>query len=318
MYDISTTNGLPNLFILGVPKSGTTSLFRYLQKSQEVFGPTVKEPSFFSNTRDFETGLDTYLKLFRKANHKVSMEATSCHFYGADVLAPLFRSMKSKCKVVIILRDPVDRFRSFHGFLQHMGIISNDLMIDQFLAQTSDGKAISDLANEDYHIDGELYQYSPLLGGFYAGNLSAWADVFGDDLRLYFFDDLKDRPAELMTDISQFLGIHDVWQNHSFEVENKTIQPRAQILHGLLVKLYGKVGTVINAFPKVKRFLLNTYMRLNAKSGTPKVDKTTCDKLRAVYKADLEQTAKVINAKVSYFGTLPDWLQSSTNKTPGQ
>ena len=39
----------PNFFIVGTPKSGTTSLFHYLQEHPEVFIPSLKEPHFFSS-----------------------------------------------------------------------------------------------------------------------------------------------------------------------------------------------------------------------------------------------------------------------------
>ena len=38
---------LPNFLIVGAAKSGTTSLYRYLQDHPEVFMPEMKEPDFF-------------------------------------------------------------------------------------------------------------------------------------------------------------------------------------------------------------------------------------------------------------------------------
>jgi hypothetical protein len=39
---------LPNFFIVGAPKAGTTSLYYYLQRHPEVFMSTIKEPNFFA------------------------------------------------------------------------------------------------------------------------------------------------------------------------------------------------------------------------------------------------------------------------------
>ena len=38
----------PDLFIVGAPKSGTTSLYEYLKGHPDVFMSVVKEPCYFS------------------------------------------------------------------------------------------------------------------------------------------------------------------------------------------------------------------------------------------------------------------------------
>ena len=37
----------PNLFILGAPKCGTTTLYNYLDQAQDIFNSNVKEPHYF-------------------------------------------------------------------------------------------------------------------------------------------------------------------------------------------------------------------------------------------------------------------------------
>ncbi|WP_204141129.1 sulfotransferase [Halomicronema sp. CCY15110] len=39
---------LPNFLIIGAPKAGTTSLYKYLQAHPQIFLPDKKEPHFFS------------------------------------------------------------------------------------------------------------------------------------------------------------------------------------------------------------------------------------------------------------------------------
>ena len=71
----------PNFFIVGEPKSGTTTLYDLLKTHPDIFMPEEKEPSYFSKdfiqeTIDFfgenlffhHTKLDSYLKLFNPAN----------------------------------------------------------------------------------------------------------------------------------------------------------------------------------------------------------------------------------------------------------
>ncbi len=66
----------PNLYIVGAPKCGTTSVAEYLRKHPQVFIPEMKEPHFFMTVRrppklpgDHCLGdLDAYQSLYRKAN----------------------------------------------------------------------------------------------------------------------------------------------------------------------------------------------------------------------------------------------------------
>jgi hypothetical protein len=39
---------LPNFLIVGVPKAGTTSLYKYLSQHPDVYVPKIKEPHYFS------------------------------------------------------------------------------------------------------------------------------------------------------------------------------------------------------------------------------------------------------------------------------
>ena len=38
----------PNLFIVGAPKAGTTSLYHYLNQAPEIYMSPIKEPNYFS------------------------------------------------------------------------------------------------------------------------------------------------------------------------------------------------------------------------------------------------------------------------------
>ena len=64
----------PNLFIIGAPKSGTTSLYEYLKGHPEIFMSVVKEPCYFSrdlalddsgNFLVYERDKDALLRLVR-------------------------------------------------------------------------------------------------------------------------------------------------------------------------------------------------------------------------------------------------------------
>ena len=73
---------LPNLFIVGAPKCGTTAMHHYLGQHPDVYMSPVKEPCFFGsdltivNVRGHLRDRDAYLALFRGRSEKVVGEAT--------------------------------------------------------------------------------------------------------------------------------------------------------------------------------------------------------------------------------------------------
>ena len=60
-------NRLPNFFIIGAAKSGTSSLFEYLCRHPEIYIPKIKETEYFSKPSVYNKGEEWYKKLFDEA-----------------------------------------------------------------------------------------------------------------------------------------------------------------------------------------------------------------------------------------------------------
>src|SRR6185436_11499315 len=88
---------LPNFFIVGAPKAGTTSLYYYLKRHPEVFMSHIKEPNYFAYDETVkqhlyhkEKGVGTfeeYKKLFATANgqYKAIGEASVSYLFYPSV-----------------------------------------------------------------------------------------------------------------------------------------------------------------------------------------------------------------------------------------
>ena len=61
---------IPNLFVIGAPKCGTTSILKYLDQHPEIFVSDIKEPHYFNKDSGhryyFEE--EEYLRLFTLSN----------------------------------------------------------------------------------------------------------------------------------------------------------------------------------------------------------------------------------------------------------
>ena len=115
----------PNLFIVGAPRCGTTSLWRYLAAHPEVFMAQVKEPNFLSGIRitlNQEVHDEAaYRRLFAPGGgYALRGEASTSYLWAPSALERI-RAVSPEARIVISLRDPVERTYSGWGFLTLLG-----------------------------------------------------------------------------------------------------------------------------------------------------------------------------------------------------
>ena len=120
---------LPTFLGIGVPRAGTTWLHELLQAHPEVYVPKHrKEIHFFD--RNYERGIGWYEKFFptdaRASKYRAIGEITPCYLYYDDCLKRILR-MPSIMKLIVILRNPVDRVYSHYGCFIRDGICSGSL-----------------------------------------------------------------------------------------------------------------------------------------------------------------------------------------------
>jgi hypothetical protein len=108
---------LPNLFVIGAAKAGTTSLHFYLDQHPEIQMSAVKEPNFFSgpaNGNGYPLGrvseLADYEALF-DADHAVRGEASVgySNYPRREGVPVAIRALIPTPKFVYMVRDPVAR-----------------------------------------------------------------------------------------------------------------------------------------------------------------------------------------------------------------
>ncbi|MBK9638978.1 MAG: sulfotransferase [Bacteroidetes bacterium] len=144
----------PNFFIVGAAKAGTTSLYQYLSQHPEVYMSPIKEPNYFSTEIKFEevrtevkerirllkinsflkgnmrkpihrafiNDIKQYESLFRfVGNQKAIGEASASYLYS-PYAAKAIQEYNSEAKIIIILRNPIQRIYSHYLMDRRMGI----------------------------------------------------------------------------------------------------------------------------------------------------------------------------------------------------
>src|SRR5262245_16436607 len=113
----------PNFFIVGAAKAGTTSLHAYLSAHPQVFMPALKEPHYFA---DFELSPEfdnfmpvirdqpAYQDLFRGSQGSTAVGEASPSYLCDPAAAARIKAAIPDAKIVISLRNPVDRAYSHY------------------------------------------------------------------------------------------------------------------------------------------------------------------------------------------------------------
>lgn len=110
---------VPDFFIVGAPKCGTTALSEYLRSHPNVYLSWPKEPHYFAE--DFDRyrrvkTLDEYLELFRQRTdrHLAVGEASVWYLYSRVAIRRI-REFNERARIIVMLRNPVDMVHSLHA-----------------------------------------------------------------------------------------------------------------------------------------------------------------------------------------------------------
>jgi len=117
---------VPNFFIIGAAKSGTTSLTEYLRTHPNIYFGKVKEPHFFDldSCKCFKFSLETYMSLFSRADpeiHKAVGEASTGYLFS-KVAVPEILKFNPNARFVVLLRNPIELVQSLHSEMCFEGI----------------------------------------------------------------------------------------------------------------------------------------------------------------------------------------------------
>src|SRR5271165_7010181 len=115
---------LPDFFIVGHAKSGTTALYQMLRRHPQIYMPEEKEPWFFATDMrprfqprragaSPET-LEQYLSLFAAAAPEQRAGEASSSYLWSQTAAAEIAAVAPEARIIAILREPADFLRSLH------------------------------------------------------------------------------------------------------------------------------------------------------------------------------------------------------------
>ncbi|MDX1461568.1 MAG: sulfotransferase [Marinirhabdus sp.] len=197
---------VPNLFIIGAPKCGTTSLFHYLGEHPSIFSCPIKEPHFFNkdSKHRYYYDLDEYLALFQSATEQqyYRMEASVWYLYSEIAIKEILK-VSPNAKFIIMLRDPISMFLSLHQQLLYSGAEQIKNVKKAWDAQEK-RRLLKEASKSD--VDVTMLQYGKVLS---LGNQVARVTqhLTKDQLFLIFLEDVAGNPKRVYESVLEFLGL---------------------------------------------------------------------------------------------------------------
>ena len=221
---------LPNLFILGAAKCGTTTLWSHLASVPDVCMSSPKEPVFFAS--EFSRGVQFYQeKYFRHwRNERVVGEASHRNLY-LPYVASRIHKINHASKLIVMLRNPVERAYSHWWHYHSRG--RDELTFDQAVRRnaarlaagiTPDCESVYIAGRENDR--GGWNRGTYLDSGYYFQQLNRYRELFPDgQLKVILLEDLRSRPYEVMRSVHEFLDCRPI-NPLTFRLRRKNEQAR--------------------------------------------------------------------------------------------
>ncbi len=290
------------LIIAGVHKSATTSLYEYLMLHKDICCGKKKEIHYYTPLRYEKNidSLDSYLQQFSQCTEKqYLLEASPSYLYGKSVIAQKIHNDFKNVRIIMILREPTERFISFFRFTKSDFRLNKDIEFRDFIDKSY---ALKDT------VDTDDLCYRTFREGEYSKYLEEWFNVFGDSLKVIFFDDIKENPQNVIFDLCRWLHISDnLYKDLTiFEIKNKTKASRFKSIYKIASFINMRFELFFRKHPSVKKTLYKLYFLFNEDKTKDNLQSSDIDYLRTLYADENKKLAMLL--KKHGYTRLPKWL----------
>ncbi len=307
---------IPDFFIAGAPRCGTTTLYHAIQAYPDVYMSPVKEPHYFAmadirkdlfrsrikkdlSETEFNNWLHNaerpymhrwyvedwslYTRLFERAESGALTGEASTSYLWAPNAATRIHERSPNAKFVVCLRHPAERAYSHYLMERRMGLTR---------------KPFHEHLAEDLRTTQRWWGATPLYVdlGLYFRQVKRLIETFGSE-QIFFclIDDLKDRMQETLEQIANFLGMPGTAVPLSGERRNTALRHRNMLTEQIVVRpgirrLAHKVFK--NRVPSIKKWFYTT----DVEKAMPRADRRF---LLRTFRDDTEQLQGLIGRDLS-------------------
>ncbi len=268
---------VPDFFVVGHPKCGTTALYRMLRLHPQVFMPDVKEPRFFApdvipRTRT----LEEYLDLFAVAKPGQVVGEADPHNLTSRVAASAIAAHNPAARIVALFREPASFLHSLHlQRLRSRPETVKDLW-----------RAI-DLYTDYTHYSEQLERYRAVLPE--------------DQILVLIYDDFRlDNPRTLRR-VLEFLGVDPAYPIHTIEANPSVgTRPAADTMLRRILAADGPASLALKRVVRAvtpqsaRRAAIITFRQRVVRTPPPPRDEALTAELRRRLKPEVVQLGDVL------------------------
>ena len=287
---------LPDFFVIGAPKAGTSALHSALAQHPHLFLSKVKEPKYYMcgdspppaykgpgdahSNQEWIWQRERYRDLFRDAPDDALVgESTPFYLYNRDARRRIAVD-RPDARLIAVLRDPVDRAYSNWMHLWMDGLEPR-------------GDVVEAVRREKERIDdgwAPFWHYSSL--GMYGRQVKDLFDHFPrEQVLLLRYKQLVDTPDDVLNRVFDFLGVEGR-EVESIPADNS----RPFVKNGVRARTVGPViraGASVGQFlpPKVWRTVSRPLISQLHRGGEPTRPRLTPEQRTALLEPHLEDIA---------------------------
>ncbi len=324
-----------DFLIVGVGKSGTTSLANILAQHAQIAITLPKEPWFFDSC-DFHHGMRWYWQqyLSHYAGEERVGEASSQTLF-VPYAAERIYSVMPEAKLIAILREPVGRAHSDWWMKRSAGIESDDFAtsVDKNLASLEQGQDFSDPLQWQAHLDtlNSRLEFKTYVDyGCYASQLERYLHLFpAEQIMVLLTEDLQQNPLESVAAVCRFLDVPDQFLSGNVDLapKNTAISPAAARLRRAVHAVPAARAVydgLTHALPAAWRDALTGRLRKLGPVQKPPIPARTRLLLEEFYQPEIARLEAMIDRDLSHWvsvGPRPenrkDQISSPKLKTTG-
>jgi hypothetical protein len=237
---------LPDFFIVGHAKCGTTALYEMLQTHPQIYMPVFKETQYLSRAAYYHgqppTGsakqrprtLMAYLSLFEAAGPEQRAGEASTEYLRTPSTASRIVELRPDARIIAIFREPVSFLRSLHLQLLQVGV-ETEADFATAIGLEAERRRGRQLPHACAWPPALLYSEHVR----YVEQVREYRECFGrDQMLVLIYDDFRQDNERAVRQVLRFLEVDD-----TLEIEptraNPTVRVRSQrgqeLLHNVSV-----------------------------------------------------------------------------------
>jgi hypothetical protein len=234
-----TQTRLPDFFIVGHFKSGTTSLYEMLKHHPELYMPDFKEPRFLATDMrasyryrrgpSYPESFEEYVSLFSGAAAEQLIGEGSAGYLWSQTAASNIAELQPGARIIAILREPAMFLRSFHFQLLQSHIESKRSLEKAIALESARGRGRRIPWRS--HLP-QLLQYSAQVR--YTEQLRRYHDRFpSEQVLVLIYDDFRRDNMATVKRVLRFLEVDDEAPLAQAEVKVTRRYVRSQLFDDL-------------------------------------------------------------------------------------